>query len=112
MLQQHVTIFKLENSNLQEKTRKDRQNLKKCWEKNEQYGRRFCLRTKNTKKNKNESPDKFVEAVKCLFSEASIIIPDASNDRAHRVSRTDDTVIVHFTAFRHALWKGRNWKME
>ena len=44
-----------------------------------------------------------MEAVKCLFSEASIIIPDASVDRAHPVSRTDDTVIVRFTAFSHAL---------
>ena len=112
MLQQHVTIFKLENSNLREKTRKDRQDLEKYGEKNEQYGWPLYLRIKNTKKNKNESSGKFVEAVKCLFSEASIIIPDASVDRAHPVSRTDDTVIVRFTAFSHALWKERNWKME
>ena len=53
------------------------------------------------KKQENESSDKVPEAVKCLFSEASINIPDACIDRAHGVSRTDDTVIVRFTTFRH-----------
>ena len=53
------------------------------------------------KKQENESSDKVLEAIKCLFSEASINIPDACIDRAHRVSRNDDTVIVHFTTFRH-----------
>ena len=63
----------------------------------EQYGRRLYLRIKKIRKQKNESPDKVLEAVKCWFSEASINIPDACIDRAHRVSRTDDTVIVpHF----------------
>ena len=36
-----------------------------------------------------------------MFSETSISIPDACIDRAHRVSRTDDTVIISFTTFRH-----------
>ena len=63
----------------------------------EQYGRRLYLRIKKIRKQKNESPDKVLEAVKCWFSEASINIPDACIDRAHLVSRTDDTVIVpHF----------------
>ena len=53
------------------------------------------------KKQENESSGKFLEAVKCLFSEASIDIPVACIDRAHRVSRTDDTVTVRFTTFRH-----------
>ena len=60
-----------------------------------------CLRIKNTKKQEKESSGKVLEAVKCLFSEASINISDACIDRAHRVSRTDDTVIVRFTTFRH-----------
>ena len=47
-------------------------------------------------------PKKVLETVKCLFSEASINIPDACIHRAHRVSRTDDTMIVHFTTFRHS----------
>ena len=49
----------------------------------------------------NESSEKVLEEIKCLFSEASINIPDACIDRAHRVSKTDDTVIVTFTTFRH-----------
>ena len=44
------------------------------------------------KKQENESSGKFLEAVKCLFREASIDIPVACIDRANRVSRTDDTV--------------------
>ena len=50
MLQQHVTNLKHEKSNLQEKTRKDRQDLEKYCEENEQYGRLLCLRIKNMKK--------------------------------------------------------------
>ena len=101
MLQQHVTNLKQENSNLQERTRIDRQDLEKYWEENEQYSRRLCLRIKNTKKQENESSDKVLEEIKCLFSEVSINIPDACIDHAHRVSKTDDTVIVLFTTFRH-----------
>ena len=48
------------------------------------------------KKQENKSSDKALEAIMWLFSEASIDIPDACIDRAHRVSRNDDTVIVHF----------------
>ena len=115
MLQQHVTNLKQENSNLQERTGIDRQDLEKYYEENEQYSRRLYLRIKNMNKQENESSDKTLEEIKCLFSEASINIPDACIDRAHRVSKTDDTVIVRFTTFRHRIcftWKGRNWKME
>ena len=101
MFQQHVTNLKKENSNLQGKNREDRQDLEKYGEENEQYSRRLCLRIKNMKKQENESSGKFLEAVKCLFSEASIDIPVACIDRAHCVSRTDDTVTVRFTTFRH-----------
>ena len=111
MLQQHVANLKQENSNLQERTRIDRQDLEKRCKENEQYSRRLCLRIKNMKKEENESSDKVLEEIKCLFSEASIIIPDICIDRAHRVSKTDDTVIVRFTTFRHRICftgKGRN----
>ena len=53
------------------------------------------------KKQENESFDKVLEEIKCLFNDASISIPDASIDHAHRVSKTDATVIVRFTLFRH-----------
>ena len=101
MLQQHVTNLKLENLNLQEKTRKDRQDLEKYCKENEQYGWHICLRIKNMKKQKIWSSGKVLDAVKHLFSEASINIPDDRIDRAHHISRTDDSVIVHFTTFRH-----------
>ena len=71
MLQQHVANLKQENSNLQERTRIDRQDLEKYCEENKQYSRRLCLRIKNMKKQENESSDKVLEAIKCLFSEAS-----------------------------------------
>ena len=112
-----MTNLKQENLNLQEKARKDRQDLEKYCEENEQYGRRLCLRIKNMKRKKIKSYKKVVEAVKCLFSEASINIPDACIDRADHVSRTNDTVIVRFTphCFVTALCftgKGRNCKMD
>ena len=68
---------------------------------NEQYGWRLYLRIKNMEKQKYGSSDKVLEAIKCLFSETSINIPDACIDCAHRVNRTDGTVIVRFTTFRH-----------
>ena len=77
MLQQHVTNLKRENLNLQEKARKDRQDLQKYCKENEQYGRRLCLRTKNMKKEENEFYNKVLEAVKCLLSEVSINVPEA-----------------------------------
>ena len=112
MLQQCVTNLKQENLNLQKKTKKDRQDIEKYCEENEEYGLRICLRIKNMKKQENESSDKVLEAVKCLFSDASINIPDACIDRAHRISRIDDTVIVHFTIFRHRTMFCRNRKIE
>ena len=96
-----MTSLKQENLNLQGKTRKDTQDLEKYCEENEQYGRRLCMRTKTTKKQENESSDKVLEAVKCLFSEAYINIPDACIECVYRVSRTDDKVLVYFTTFRH-----------
>ena len=101
MLQQHMTNLKQEHLNFQERTRIDRQDLEKYCEENEQYSRRLCLRIKNLKKQENESSKKVLEEIKCLFSGASINIPDACIDRAHRVSKTDDTVIVTFATFRH-----------
>ena len=101
MLQQHVTNLKQENSNVQERARIDRQDLEKYCEENEQYSRRLCLRVKNLKKQENKSSKKVLEEIKYLFSEASINISDACIDRAHRVSKTDDKVIMRFTRFHH-----------
>ena len=41
---------------------KDREDLEKYRQENEQYGRRICLRIKNMKKQENESSDKVLEA--------------------------------------------------
>ena len=101
MLQQRVTNLKQENLNIQERTRIYRQNLEKYCEENEQYSRHLCLGIKNMKKQENECSYKVLEVIKCLFSEVSTYIPDACIDRAHCVSRTDDTVIVRFTRFSH-----------
>ena len=68
---------------------------------NGQYSQCHCQRIKKVKKQENESSDKVLEAVKCLFSEASLNIPNTCIDRPYHVSRTDDTVIVHFTTFHH-----------
>ena len=62
---------------------------------------RIYLKVKNMKKQENESSKKILETVKCLFSEVSINIPHVCIDCANHVSRTDDTVIVNFTTFRH-----------
>ena len=53
------------------------------------------------KKQGNESSDKVLDEIKGLFSETSINIPDVCIDCAHHISKTDDTVIVRFTTFRH-----------
>ena len=39
-----------------------------------------------------------------------MVIPDPYIDRAHRVSKTNDTVIVRFTTFRHRTMFYRNKK--
>ena len=101
MLQQHVTNLKQENSNLQKSIKIDRQDLEKYCEENEQYSRRLCLIIKNMKKQENESSDQVLEEIKCLFSEASVNIPDICINRARCVSKTDDTVITRFTTFCH-----------
>ena len=103
ILKQRVTNLKSENSNLQEKNqeRSIQKDLEKYCKVNEQYGRRLYLRIKIRKKQEYESSDKVLEAVKSLFSVASINIPDSCIDRAHRIRRTDDTVIVCVTTFCH-----------
>ena len=98
---QHVTNLKQETRTFKKKTRKDRQDLEKYCEENQQYSSRLYPRIKSMKKQENESCEKVLEAVKCLFTELSINIPDAYIDLAHRVNRTDETVIVNFTKFRY-----------
>ena len=67
MLQQQVINVKQGNLNLQEKARKDFQDLEKYYEENGQYALRLCLRIRNLRKQENESSNKVLEAVKCFF---------------------------------------------
>ena len=76
IFQQHASNLKQGNLNLQEKTRKDRQDLEKYCEENELHGRCLCMRTKNIKKQKNKSSDKVLEANKCLFIEADNVLAE------------------------------------
>ena len=42
-----------------------------------------------------------LDQVRSLFDEAEVTIPDAVLDRAHRVSKKNNDVIVRFITFRH-----------
>ena len=86
MLQKHVKNLKRSNEELQ----------KKC--KEHEYGRRFCLRIKSlTKKTKKDAND-VLNQVHDVFK---VEISDAVLDRAHRISKVNNDVIVRFTTFRH-----------
>ena len=110
MLQQHVSNLKRENSVLQDIVKVDRQEFDSRCDESEQYSRRLCLRVKNIKKSENETSEVVLESIRKLFDEANVVIPDACIDRAHHVSKTNDTVIVRFTTFRHRTMYYRNRK--
>ena len=110
MLQQHVSNLKRENSVLQDKVKVYRQEFDSSCDESEQYSRRLCLRLKNIKKSDNETSEVVLESIRKLFDEANVVIPDACIDRAHRVSKTNDTVIVRFTIFCHRTMFYRNRK--
>ena len=99
LLQKHVENLKRSNMELQ----------KKC-EENEQYGRRLCLRIKGLPKKTKESANDVLQQVRDLFQEAKVEIPEAVLDRAHRISRKNNDVIVRFTTFRHRTLLYRNRK--
>ena len=65
---------------------------------------------KNIKESDNETSEVVLECTRKLLDEANVVIPDACIDRAHRVSKTNDTVIVRFTTFRHRTMFYRNRK--
>ena len=71
-----------------------------------------ALEWKNIKKSDNETSEVVLESIRKLFDEANLVIPDACIDRAHRVSKTNDTIIVCFTTFRHRTIFYRNRKVE
>ena len=113
MLQQHVSNLKRENSVLQEKMKLYRQEFDSCCDETEQYSRRLYLRVKNIKKSiNNETSEVVLKSIRKLIDEANVVIPDACIDRAHRVSKTNDTIIRCFTTFRHRTIFYRNRKVE
>ena len=65
---------------------------------------------KNIKNSDNETSEVVLECTRKLLDEPNVVIPDACIDRAHRVSKTNDTVIVRFTTFRHRTMFYRNRK--
>ena len=87
-----------------------RQEFDSRCDESEQCCRWFCLRVKNIKKSENETLEVVLDSIRKLFDEANVVIPDACIDRAHRVSKTNDTVIVRFTTFRHHTMFYRNRK--
>ena len=90
MLQQHVSTLKRSNEEL----------IKRC-EQNEQYCRRLCLRIKGIPRKEKEKSDEVFDQVRLLFDEAEVTIPDSVLDRAHRVSKKPNDVIVIFTTSCH-----------
>ena len=99
MLQQHITSLKRSNEDL----------IRKC-EENEQYGRRLCLRIKGVPRKDKEKSDEVLKEVRKLFDEAEVEIPDAVLDRAYRISKANNDIIVRFTTLRHRTLSYRQRK--
>ena len=90
MLQKHVQNQKRSNEKLQ----------KKC-EEHAQYGRRLCLRIKGLPKKTKEDANDVLTQERDLFNETEVEFPDAVLDRAHRISKENNDVIIRFTTFKH-----------
>ena len=101
MLQKQVSSLKEENIKMQKEAYKSYKNIQNMCEENQQYSRRLCLRIKNIPRNANETPKDLRESVENLFKEVDIDVPDCCLDRVHRISRSNDTIIVRFATFRH-----------
>ena len=99
MFQNHVKNMKRSNKELQ----------KKC-EEHEKYGRRLCLRIKGSAKKTKEDANDVLNQVRDLFKEAEVDFPDAVLDRAYRISKENNDVIVRFTTLRHRTLFYRNRK--
>jgi len=90
-------------------------NLKKMCDSQEQYSRRSCLRIKGIMKDINETPDMCVKKViEVCNNELNVKINDQMIDRAHRVGRKRDIMIVKFTSFKHkkTTWSFRPSKIN
>ena len=65
----------------------------------EQYSRRYCLRIKGIKCEKDESSTKCVEKVVEVCENRNVGISSNDIDRAHRIGKNRDTIIVKFYSF-------------
>ena len=59
------------------------------------------LKNKRYSSERKGNSDEVLDQVRSLFDEAEVTIPDAVLDRAHRVIKKTNDVIVRFTTFRH-----------
>jgi len=84
--------------------------LKKCSDNQEQYSRRSCLRFKGIEKDDNETPDKCIKKVVEICKGLNVEIPEEVIDRAHRVGKKRDIMIVKFTSFKYRTSVYRNRK--
>ena len=78
----------------------------------EQYSRRTCLRIKGIKKERDETAEKCLLKVKNMCKDLNVNIPDESFERAHRIGKDKDSIIVKFTSFRYRTLLYRNRKKE
>ena len=92
MFQKHVKNLKCSNKELH----------KKC-EEHKQYDRCLCLKIKILTKKTKQNANHVLNQVRDLFKGAKVDIPDAVLDRAHRISKENNDVIVLFTTFRHRI---------
>lgn len=109
-----ITNLKNDLSNTQDKVAilsHTVENLKKMCDSQEQYSRRSCLRIKGIKKDKDETSAMCVQKVIDVCNELNVEIKEQMIDRAHRVGRKRDIMIVKFTSFKHRTSVYRNRKV-
>ena len=75
--------------------------LKKQSGNQEQYSRRYCLRIKGIEKTQNENANDCVNKVIEVCKNYNVNVNDVDIDRAHRIGKDRETMIVKF----HSFWK-------
>ena len=63
---------------------------------------------KNILKSENEASEVALKSIRKLFDKENVVIPDVCINCAHRVSKTNDTVVVRFATFKHCTMFYRN----
>lgn len=75
----------------------------------EQYSRRYCLRINGVKKDKNETAGDCLGKVLEISKSLDVDIKESDIDRAHRIGKKKEVIIVKFHSFskRTALYRAR-----